>query len=129
MADILAKLGLKPGVPARLLDVPGALAPHFAGVAADTESPEVVLGFVARVADVAPLIARLLPLYARGGRLWIAYPKLSGAHASDISRDRGWEPLTDAGLLPVTQIAIDTDWSALRWRWRDEIKSITRRNA
>lgn len=129
MADVAAKLGLKPGVPARLVDVPPSLAPHFAGIVADAEQPEVVVGFVHRIADVPGVLDRLLPLYRRGGRLWIAYPKLSGAHASDISRDRGWEPLAAAGLLAVTQVAIDADWSALRWRWRDEIRSITRRNA
>ena len=44
---------------------------------------------------------------------------------TDITRDRGWEPVTAGGLRPVTQIAIDETWSALRWRPIELVKSRT----
>ena len=58
--------------------------------------------------------------------MWFAYPKKSGTIASDITRDDGWDLLAAHDLLPVTQVAIDSDWSALRFRYRDEIKKLTR---
>lgn len=57
------------------------------------------------------------------GLIWIAYPKkTSKKYKSDISRDDFWEGLRDLGLEPVRQIAIDDDWSALRFRPGDDIK-------
>lgn len=56
--------------------------------------------------------------------LWFAYPKLSSKNInSGITRDDGWERLTALGYKPVRQIAIDDDWSALRFRPKDLVKS------
>lgn len=51
------------------------------------------------------------------GKLWMAYPK--GAlkkNITDINRDRGWETVEETGFRRVSQVAIDKDWSALRFR-------------
>jgi len=48
--------------------------------------------------------------------LWVAYPKKSAAVSTDLSRDRGWEPIIEAGLDAVSQVSIDQTWSALRFR-------------
>jgi len=59
--------------------------------------------------------------------VWFAYPKkTSRKYESDISRDKGWQPLGDLGFEPVRQIAIDEDWSALRFRNPDFIKTMRR---
>jgi len=50
------------------------------------------------------------------GLLWISYPKRSSKVETDLTRDRGWEVMTEAGLRPVTQVSIDALWSALRFR-------------
>ena len=68
-----------------------------------------------------------LPHYREGRALWFAYPKKTGAIRTDLSRDHGWEPLAERGLLAVTQVAIDATWSALRFRRRAEIRTLTRR--
>lgn len=44
---------------------------------------------------------------------WVAYPK---ANRTDINRDTLWPILTDYGMRPNSQIAIDEVWSALRFR-------------
>jgi len=49
--------------------------------------------------------------------LWIAYPK---ANRSDINRDILWPILTEFGLRPISQVAIDEVWSALRFRALEE---------
>jgi hypothetical protein len=87
---------------------------------------DMVLVFVSNAAAMPDAVAAA-ERYRDGGRLWVAYPKKSGRLRSDIDRDHGWEAMKAAGLLPVTQVAIDQDWSALRWRRRSEFAKITRR--
>jgi len=49
--------------------------------------------------------------------LWFAYLKgTSKRDAGDINRDTGWESLQSAGFETVRLVAIDEDWSALRFR-------------
>ncbi len=59
------------------------------------------------------------------GKLWLAYPKgTSRRYKSDINRDHGWETVTGAGFRPVSQVAIDEDWSALRFRNLKYVKPV-----
>ena len=59
--------------------------------------------------------------------LWFAYPKKSSKiYHSELSRDEGWEPLGSPGFEGVRQVAIDHDWSALRFRRVEYIKELTR---
>ncbi|GAB6927780.1 hypothetical protein JCM10914A_17630 [Paenibacillus sp. JCM 10914] len=65
---------------------------------------------------------------ADDGLLWLCYPKKSSKayKGSDCSRDSLAGILADEGYEPVRQIAIDEDWSALRYRKVEHIKKITR---
>ena len=123
---VLEKLGYRSGMAGRLDGLPEALAPLF-GEVEPGEPPVWIAGVCPDAAGVREAAARLLPLYREGGHLWLLYPKASGAIRTDITRDRGWEPVHDAGFLPVAQVAVDADWSALRFRRRGEIRTITRR--
>jgi hypothetical protein len=59
--------------------------------------------------------------------VWMAYPKgTSRKYKCEFNRDSGWSMLGAAGYEPVRQVAIDEDWSALRFRKVEYIKSITR---
>ncbi len=59
------------------------------------------------------------------GILWFAYPKKSSKeYETNLSRDDGWQPLDDLGYEGVRQVAIDEDWSALRFRHVDHIKTM-----
>lgn len=120
----LDKLGWTPGEAAHVIARPGGLD---AIPDERADAPELILAFVQSTAEVALRLEQALPLYRRGGRLWFAYPKKTGAIRTDISRDHGWGPMAEAGLLAVTQVAIDGTWSALRFRHRDEIAKLTRR--
>ena len=49
--------------------------------------------------------------------LWFAYPKsTSSRYKCDFNRDTGWDVLRQSGFDTVRQVAIDEDWSALRFR-------------
>lgn len=65
--------------------------------------------------------SKVLPRLEDDALLWIAYPKKSGSIQSDITRDAGWDTLTAAHYIPVTQVAIDSDWSALRFRKEETV--------
>lgn len=60
--------------------------------------------------------------------LWIAYPEgTSKRHTCEFNRDSGWVVLGAAGFEPVRMVAIDEDWSALRFRRTSYIKTLRRR--
>lgn len=59
--------------------------------------------------------------------VWIAYPKGSSKkYKCEFNRDTGWQAMGEAGFEPVRQVAIDEDWSALRFRRVEFIKTMTR---
>jgi len=59
--------------------------------------------------------------------VWVAYPKGSSKrYKSSLHRDSGWPPLGALGYEPVRMIAIDEDWSALRFRKAEFIKNLKR---
>ncbi|MEC1521943.1 DUF3052 domain-containing protein [Neobacillus niacini] len=62
------------------------------------------------------------------GLLWLCYPKKSSKvyKGSDCSRETVMYMLSDEGFEPVRQVAIDDDWSALRFRSTDKIKKMVR---
>ena len=49
--------------------------------------------------------------------IWLCYPKMtSKSYKCDFNRDSGWTSLGKYNLEPVRQVAIDDDFSALRFR-------------
>ena len=127
MKTLLDKLGYKPGPAALLWRAPASLVPQLTALTTGPE-PTFRLAFVHDRAELAEAAADVAATYRPGGHLWIAYPKKSGTIPSDLTRDHGWEPIAALGLLAVTQIALDADWSALRFRLREEIKVLRRRS-
>lgn len=66
---------------------------------------------------MTPLFAELNLGEHRDVVVWFAHPKqTSKDYTADIHRDRGWDTLAARGLASVRQVAIDDDWSALRFR-------------
>jgi len=85
------------------------------------------LFFVKTCDDIIKYAAKAAEKMNEDGVLWFAYPKKSSKkHKSDISRDSGWQALGDLGYEGVRQIAIDDDWSALRFRQSQFIKKLYR---
>jgi len=82
------------------------------------------LAFVTRRSEVeklAPEIARR----AKGDAIvWFAYPKgTSKKYTCDFNRDTGWASLKKLGFDSVRAVAIDEDWTALRFRRKEFIKA------
>jgi hypothetical protein len=58
---------------------------------------------------------RIVEAVNDGHLTWVSYPK-SGQLGTDLNRDSLAALLTESGVQPVRQIAIDDVWSALRFR-------------
>lgn len=88
---------------------------------------EFSLAFVIKQSEVDTL-GKAIAKKAQGDAVvWFAYPKGSSKkYKSEINRDSGWKVLGDAGFEPVRMVAIDEDWSAVRFRRVDFIKTLTR---
>jgi hypothetical protein len=60
--------------------------------------------------------------------VWFAYPKgTSKNYTCEFNRATGWAILGEQGFEPVRQIAIDEDWSALRFRRVEFIRTMKRK--
>jgi hypothetical protein len=87
-----------------------------------------IIGFVTRLEEVER-IAEILETALEPGnaKLWLCYPKgTSKRYRCEFNRDTGWASLGQAGFETVRQIAIDEDWSGLRFRRTAFVKSLTR---
>jgi hypothetical protein len=85
------------------------------------------LAFVTKQKEVDAL-AKAISKWAKGDAVvWFAYPKGSSKkYKCEFSRDTGWAALGKVGFEPVRMVAIDEDWSALRFRRVEFIKTMTR---
>lgn len=125
--DIIQKLRVKNGVPLWLLNVPKELESIFSGCAVKTKvtAKDEIMQAVLFASSQAILDASFKSVVDRlsdDALVWIAYPKKSGAIKSDIDRDKGWDVVHAAGYDGVTQVAVDKDWSALRFKKSSAIK-------
>jgi hypothetical protein len=88
------------------------------------------LAFATRKAELDAFAAAITARAGQDPLLWFAYPKGSSKrYRCDFNRDTGWEVLGAAGYEPVRQVAIDEDWSALRFRRVERIAKLTRHNS
>ena len=72
----------------------------------------------------------IFPKLSGDAVLWFCYPKgTSKKYKCDFNRDTGWETLGNYNLEGVRQVAIDEDWSALRFRKTEYIKTLTRQES
>jgi hypothetical protein len=77
------------------------------------EAASVAIVFADDAAALRATLDREAAGLARPGALWVAYPK---GNRTDVNRDSLWPILGGHGLRPITQVAIDDVWSALRFR-------------
>jgi hypothetical protein len=86
--------------------------------------------FVREEAEVREIVPGALHNLAVDGVLWFCYPKkTSKKYTSDIDRDHGWKELNDLDFFGIRLVAIDDDWSAMRFRNKKYIKSTSERFA
>lgn len=135
MSSVFEKLNLKGQNPIVVLNAPESFEPELAalhGVVVLRNLEEYgeikfSLAFVTKQREVEPLAKAIAKRAPGDAVVWFAYPKgTSKKYKSQINRDKGWRALGDAGFEPVRSVAIDEDWSAVRFRRVEFIKTMTR---
>lgn len=86
----------------------------------DDQQADVVLVFGESRATLERTLPTAITEVRPGGAFWAAYPK---GGKSDLSREVMWKLLEPYLWRPVSQIAIDDTWSALRFRPAADVKS------
>jgi hypothetical protein len=88
---------------------------------------EFVVGFAITQKEVDNFFNQIAPQLDGDAVIWISYPKGSSKkYQCEFNRDTGWAVVGQYGLEPVRQVAIDDDWSALRFRKVEYIKTLKR---
>jgi hypothetical protein len=86
----------------------------------DPKKPKTVafgLAFVSAQAELDRLSTILAAASEGDAVLWFAYPKgTSKRYVCEFNRDTGWHVIRAAGFESVRMVAIDEDWSAVRFR-------------
>jgi len=121
------KLSLKAGQRAWFEGMPASVRseidPEAAGlvVLAAPERPiDAAHVFVTERAKLDEAIARLLPLLAPTGHLWVSWPKKASKVPTDITEDVIRDVALPTGLVDVKVCAVDETWSGLKLMIRKE---------
>ena len=131
MSTVFHKLNLKDPREILVLDAPASFEPELDGLDGvrvirrleEANGIEFALVFVMQRSALERLSKALVARTAGDAVLWFAYPKgTSKRYACDFNRDAGWDALRKSGFDSVRQVAIDEDWSALRFRRIEYIK-------
>jgi hypothetical protein len=116
--DVTAKLQIKPGQTVAALaaaaEVPGFVSPD-ANPPAEPGDADAVVAFARNKSELDSVAAPAIEAARQDRLAWIAYPK-AGKLGTDLNRDILAALLTERGVQPVRQVAIDETWSALRFR-------------
>jgi hypothetical protein len=135
MSPIFAKLNLKGRDRVVVVNAPASFereVGRLEGVSVERDlAPADRIGFVIAFATTqaeVDAMAEAIASKAEGDAVvWFAYPKgTSRRYRCEFNRDTGWAALGRRGFEPVRQVAIDEDWSALRFRRVEFIKAMTR---
>lgn len=135
MSAIFKKLNLKDQTEIVVLNAPASFEPELTALAEVNVQRKVqgvkalnfALAFVTKQAEVDALAAALAKRAQGDALLWFAYPKGSSKqYKCEFNRDTGWAVLGELGYESVRMVAIDEDWSALRFRRTEFVKTMKR---
>jgi hypothetical protein len=129
-----AKLNLKDQTDIVVLNAPASFEPELKSlkgvtVHRDAKGGDIdfSLAFVMTQKEVDTLGPQVAKKAKGDAVVWFAYPKGSSKkYKSQINRDSGWAVMGKAGFEPVRMVAIDEDWSAVRFRRVEFIKTMNR---
>ena len=116
------KLKLKPGARAAVVGAPTGYVetlgtPDGSTVGRELVGPlDWVQVFVRTSAELAAILPALTAALDPNALVWLSYPKGSSKIQTNLTRDRGWEPLEGSNLMWISLVSIDATWSAFSVR-------------
>jgi hypothetical protein len=133
MSALFKKLNLSTQSIIHVLHAPASFEPQLAALQGVTVKRSVrgsstfAMAFVIAQAQLDAASRTLAAACTGDAVVWMVYPKgTSKKYHCEFNRDCGWAMLSAAGFEPVRMVAIDADWSALRFRRVEFIKTLTR---
>jgi hypothetical protein len=136
MTPLFKKLNLKDHPEILILNAPESFLPEMDLISATNKVIDTVdlqsgirfaMVFVRTLKEIEDAIKSIEPKLSGDAILWFCYPKSSSKkYQCEFNRDTGWSFLGNYGFEGVRQVAIDEDWSALRFRKIEYIKTISR---
>ncbi len=122
------KLGLKPGTTAHLMyspenwAIPDAPTPIEWLPDGSTAPADLIVGFyrdpTTFLDDLDDLAERIRP----AGMVWVAWPRKSTGHDSEMTENLIRDAALEIGLVDVKVAALDDAWSGLKLVWRRELR-------
>ena len=138
MPTTFEKLNLKDHKEIVILNAPESFEPEIASLDAVSVVRKLkarmkvhfLLAFVLKQNEVDAIAAQVIEYAVGDAIVWFAYPKgTSKKYKCDFNRDSGWDVLRGAGWDTVRAVAIDEDWSGIRFRRVEYIRNSIRRPA
>jgi hypothetical protein len=126
--SLAQKLRILEGCRVALLNAPDSYArmldPLPSGVEITTSADgrcDVTLLFARDHTELERLAPTAIAATRNGGVLWVAWPKGGAKAKGAITRDTLWPVMATLGWGPVSNVALDETWSALRLRPEAEV--------
>jgi hypothetical protein len=138
MSQTFAKLNLKDQSDIVIVNAPASFEPEIGSLRgvtvrralSDAKQVAFSLAFVTKQKEVDTLAKAIARKASGDAVVWFAYPKGSSKkYTCEFNRDTGWAAMGEAGFEPVRMVAIDEDWSALRFRRAEFVKTMIRPRA
>jgi hypothetical protein len=128
LEDSLQKLRYVKGLRSTLINAPKNIQEEFDNLNLTSsidlsDKYQFTLLFVRNKADVDKLVKSTIDNIKHDSIFWISYPKGGSSIKTDINRDKLWELMKPFGYRPVSQVAIDKDWAAMRFRPTEKVGS------
>jgi hypothetical protein len=132
MAAVFEKLNWKVQQDIVVLNAPDSFEPELSQLSSTAihrslskvKETTFLLAFVTRKNEVDALAPQIGKRAKGDAIVWFAYPKGSSKkYKCDFNRDTGWDAMTGLGFETVRAIAIDEDWTALRFRRSEHVKA------
>lgn len=126
MNPVLKKMFYKGQDPVLVLGMPPEFKKTAEAFAAAVHSTpkgqyEFILAFARSLADAEKMSQVVSKALANQGIFWMAYPKgTSKKCKADINRDTGHALMEKLGFIGVSLVAVDEDWSAMRYKRAEE---------
>lgn len=135
MGEILKKLKLSNQNPVLIINAPEEYREVIGEIQGEIHDSiqgkyTFIQAFVRGMGELAGLAKGLVESLEGDGYLWICYPKGSSKkYKTDCKRDNIIEPFAVYDFEPVTLVSINDDWSAMRIKSVDNIKTMKRKSA
>lgn len=130
MSPLFKKLNLGAHGAIHVLNAPASFEPEIEKLDGVTVKRSVTgavgfaLAFVKTQAELDAASSKLVKAAQGDALVWMVYPKgTSRKYTCEFNRDSGWHVLREAGFDTVRMVAVDEDWSALRFRRKECIKA------